>query len=95
MNNLAVIKAWEAGEKAKSGNLSTDGYNLYSYRLLIGVTGPAGEPFDKYIRNATAKGSDYFSKTTSQHVGMAVNNTGAKLLNINDQNHQFLYEMYA
>ena len=95
MTNLAVITAWESGEKAKSGNLRTDGYNLYSYRLLIGVTGPSGEPFDKYIRNATAKGKDFFSQITSNHVGIAVNNTGAKLLDINDKNQEFIFDMYA
>ncbi len=65
MKNENVIKAWMNGRSASAANLSTDGNNLYSYRLLIG-TGSGST-----ILNHTACGGSYYSQTTSCHVGLA------------------------
>ena len=65
MKNENVIKAWMNGRRASAANLSTDGNNLYSYRLLIG-TGSGSTIF-----NHTAGGGSYYSQTTSCHVGLA------------------------
>ena len=65
MTNEQVIKAWTNGQSAKSGNMSTNGIELYSYSLMIG-TNSGG-----VIYNHTAPGGSYYSQTTSKHVGLA------------------------
>ena len=69
MRNDEVIQHWKNGKSAKSftGNLSTNGQDLYSYGLMIG-----------YIKNGkrtvklyTAADGNFYSKTTSNHVGKA------------------------
>ena len=64
VSNAVVIEAWLAGRKAEAGSLSTDGYNLYSYALLIGQ--------GREVYDYTAKGEFGFkTKTTSSHVVLA------------------------
>jgi len=36
MRNIEVAKAWSEGRKGKSGSMSTDGINIWSYAMLIG-----------------------------------------------------------
>lgn len=38
MNNVQVIKNWEAGKMGISETMSTDGQHLFSYDMPIGVT---------------------------------------------------------
>jgi hypothetical protein len=68
-NNKQVAIAWLNSQDAQShnGNYKTYGGNLYSYRMLIGVTAPNGQ---KYLLNVRGKGKSY-SSTTSQHVSKA------------------------
>ena len=64
VNNIDVIRAWAHGRSAKAGNLSTDGYYLWSYKLIIAI--------GKEVFQFTANGDrNFFSMTTSRHVGMA------------------------
>lgn len=65
MTNENVIIAWTKGQAAKSLNMSTDGNDLFSYRLKIGTGGGS------VIYNHTAGGGSFYSQTTSCHVGLA------------------------
>ena len=47
--------------------MSTDGFDLYSYDLLIGET--VGR--EKVLHDYTAGGLGFISQTTSQHVNIA------------------------
>ena len=38
MNNLEVAKFWSEGRAGRSGNMSTDGKDIWSYSMLIGET---------------------------------------------------------
>lgn len=69
LDNDAVISAWLRGQQGSShtGNLSTDGQKLFSYRLVIGDT-LGGE---KIALDYTASVGQFQSMTTSQHVGLA------------------------
>ena len=69
LDNDAVISAWLRGQRGSShtGNLSTDGQKLFSYRLVIGDT-LGGE---KIALDYTASVGQFQSQTTSQHVGLA------------------------
>ena len=69
LDNDAVISSWIRGQRGSShtGNLSTDGQRLFSYRLVIGDT-LAGE---KIALDYTASVGQFQSMTTSQHVGLA------------------------
>ena len=63
--NARVVYLWMNGKPGRSGSLSTNGSDIYSYRPLIGTT--AGG--DKLVRDYTAKGTyGYVSHTTSCHV---------------------------
>lgn len=68
MRNAEVCYQWFNGLSGKSdnGNLSTDGHNLYSYQMLIGITTKDNE---KHVLNV--RGEFRYSVTTSQHVGLA------------------------
>ena len=69
MRNIEVVKYWAAGRAAKSGNLSTDGTRLWSYRLCIGRRTRQGVT---RLQDHTAGGAAGFvSMTTSQHVNLA------------------------
>jgi len=63
-NNTQVIRAWLDGHKAKSRNLKTDGYYLYSYELVIA----SGRQILDYTTNGDLV---FVSMTTSRHVGLA------------------------
>ena len=65
MRNEQVIMAWIDGRPARNGrgSLSTDGRHLLSYDLVIG---DGGRIFDY-----TSSG-EYYSQTTSCHVGLAL-----------------------
>ena len=78
VDNSDVALAWVEGRAAVShtGNLSTDGKAIFSYKLQIGDTGENGK---KFVRDYTARGSYGFqSMTTSQHVGILRYIRGAK-----------------
>jgi len=69
ITNLNVVQAWIDGRDARNhrGTLtSTDG-RLKSYDEVIGVN-MGGTCI---IREATARGGQYYSQTTSCHVGIA------------------------
>ena len=75
MRNEEVIKSWLWGEAAGRGNLTTDGVNLYSYRLKIG----SREDGLNRVWDYTASG-EYQSQTTSCHVGLALRLTPQVIL---------------
>ena len=67
VTNRDVVRAWALGRSAKAGNLRTDGYYLWSYKLIIGTS-----ELGKEVLQFTADGNrGFFSMTTSHHVGMA------------------------
>jgi hypothetical protein len=70
MYNHKVIEKWEQGKRARSftGNLHTDGCDLYSYELKIGYTNEDGE---RIVKLYTAVHGNFKSKTTSKHVNKA------------------------
>lgn len=69
--NQDVVESWIQGEAMQhmSGKLSTDGKVLKSYSLVIGMT---DENREKVVGNYTANGGDFYSQTTSEHVGRAI-----------------------
>ena len=69
--NQDVVESWIQGEAMQhmSGKLSTDGKVLKSYSLVIGMT---DENREKVVGNYTANGGDFYSQTTSEHVGLAI-----------------------
>ena len=74
MNNHNVIKSWVRGFPASNfgskGNttLSTDGRNLYSYKLKIGYTTEKG---NKVVKLYNASTDNFKTMTTSRHVSLA------------------------
>ena len=79
VKNSEVINSWIKGSPAQGSNLRTDGEELYSYRLLIGKT-TGNVRKHKVILNYTSSGNHHISKTTSQHVNLAVR-AGVKVKN--------------
>ena len=76
MRNEQVIIAWISGRPAGNGrgSLTTDGVNLLSYDLVIAQSlNGQGQVFDY-----TASG-EYYSQTTSKHVGLALRLSGFEL----------------
>ena len=69
MRNIEVIKRWSTGRAAKSGNLSTDGTRLWSYRLCIGVRDVRGAT--RLLDHTAGGAAGFVSMTTSHHVNMA------------------------
>ena len=69
-----IAEAWMRGEIASTDNFFTNGERLYSYQLEIGVT--LGSK--KIVYDYTARGNNFKSKTTSQHVEEA-QRAGAEL----------------
>ena len=65
-NTSAVFRAWLNGERAHSGGVSTDGWRVWSYDLLIAAR--IGD--ETIVADYTASGVHY-STTTSRHVAMA------------------------
>lgn len=72
MTNEQVVRAWAAGGRGSNGrgSLSTDGTRLLSYDLVIGDS-RLGQVF-----NYTRGGGEYYSQTTSKHVGLALHISG-------------------
>jgi hypothetical protein len=70
MKNDQVPKFWRNNTPAKShtNSFTTDGYSLYSYKLMIGSTNERGE---KILYNYTEKADNFISSTTSRHVNLA------------------------
>ena len=70
MRNELVIDAWTRGFAADSHNgaLRTDGVNLYSYNLRIGYRSRSGSTI---LGDYTSPGGQFYSVTTSCHVGKA------------------------
>ena len=68
-NNRGVLRAWSCGQEAHSNNsnLTTNGSDLYSYGLKIGVTADS----TKIVGDFTSPGGHFASMTTSCHVGGA------------------------
>jgi hypothetical protein len=90
--NREVIDAWLAGRPAKAASLSTDGTDLYSYSLRIGThAGALGAVAFNYTATARPLAVDkngdpvamaarqFYSSTTSAHVGLALA-AGAQIL---------------
>ena len=67
MRNQDVIRSFAWGKRAAAGNLHTDGRSLWSYDLKIAQRTPEGV----VVGDFTAPGGDFYSVTTSKHVGMA------------------------
>ena len=66
-NNRDVVNAWVRGRVAAAGNLSTNGNEIYSYQLQIGETREG----KKVAFDYTSAGlREFYSMTTSKHVGM-------------------------
>ena len=67
MRNEEVIMAWVNGRSANNGrgSLTTDGVKLLSYDLVI------GDNLQKVVFDYTSSG-EYYSQTTSCHVGLAL-----------------------
>lgn len=65
MTNKNVAIGWINNKPTAAKNYMTDGQNLYSYGLLIGVT----EGSQKVVYNYTNTGN-FISSTTSRHVGL-------------------------
>ena len=68
MCNHEVVTNWAQGIEGFTRSLRTDGRNLFSYNLRIGMTGPEGE---KIVFDFTSSGGRFMSQTTSTHVGLA------------------------
>ena len=71
MRNDQVVRLWANGgmgttASTPNGNLSARGGKLYSYNLMIAER----TPNDTIIWDYTASG-EYYSQTTSKHVGLA------------------------
>ena len=67
MRNDAVVHAFSRGQRARAGALRTDGRSLWSYDLKIAQRTAEGI----VVGDFTAPGGDFYSMTTSKHVGMA------------------------
>ena len=65
--NEQCCLAWVNHEPCKSNRMSTGGFDLYSYNLLIGET----DGREKVLHDYTAGGLGCISQTTSQHVNIA------------------------
>jgi hypothetical protein len=61
---------WRMNRKAKTAtnSFSTDGSNIYSYRLKIGYTNEYGQ---KVLLRYTKEYNNFKSHTTSRHVNLA------------------------
>lgn len=63
--NKDVVDAWANNSQCNTQNMSTDGYNLYSYALKIGFTANGRKHVYNYMS------PNYISNTTSHHVSLA------------------------
>ena len=69
-----IVESWMRGEIASTNNFFTNGTRLYSYQLEIGTT--LGSK--KIVYDYTARGNNFKTNTTSQHVEAALR-AGAEL----------------
>lgn len=72
MRNNDVAQKWYEGEPAKSGHMSTDGRDLWSYGLCIGYTIPANRANPCHKVALAYRIPHFVSITTSHHVHHAV-----------------------
>ena len=79
MKNEDVVGAWLSGNSANGSHLRTDGSDLFSYNLRVGYT-TGNVRKHKVILNYTSGGNSHISKTTSQHVNIAIRK-GTKVKN--------------
>ncbi|MDD5454004.1 MAG: hypothetical protein PHW62_00690 [Candidatus Ratteibacteria bacterium] len=63
-----IVEAWKHNHPAREKTMSTDGLNLFSYDLQIGLTDGAGK---KIVLDYTKDGGHFISQTTSTQVGEA------------------------
>ncbi len=77
MTNEQVIYAWlnYRGASSSNGNLSTNGTDLYSYNLKIA----SHRDGQNRVWDYTSSGN-YYSQTTSCHVGLAIRHAGNFIL---------------
>ena len=68
LTNQEVIQEWANSREGEAGRLTTNGFDLFSYDLKIGITADDGS---KIVLDYTAGGGAYKSQTTSTHVGRA------------------------
>jgi len=68
-NSEHVVDEWKRSNPCASGNLRTDGSNLFSYRTKIGFT----QNGSKVVIDFTKETGKFISHTTSVHVNMAKN----------------------
>ena len=70
MKNKEISFAWKRNITAKNYNntFHTDGFDLYSYGLLIGTTSSDGQ---KILYDYTAATNNFISRTTTTHVNLA------------------------
>ena len=68
IRNDDVVNCWEKGHRGQNRNMTSDGSNLFSYRLKIGYTNEKGQ---KVALDYTAPTGNFYSMTTSQHVSLA------------------------
>ena len=68
MTNVDVASQWARGRRGTSGNMRTDGADLFSYWLKIGHTDERGR---KVLADFSKAGGRYYSATTSRHVSLA------------------------
>lgn len=61
---ITVIDKWLAGEKCRAGQLSTDGENLFSYRIKIGRTKDRGKELIDFSEETGTK----MYVTTASHI---------------------------
>lgn len=67
MTNSQVAENWSNNLPGKSGTMKTDGDNLYSYDLRIGLTLNGEKILIPYL----SRYNNFISQTTSKHVGLA------------------------
>jgi hypothetical protein len=79
--NDQIAYYWSRGTAATNGTgaFTTDGKNIYSYRLMIGTTNEQGE---KILFDWTSGAMGFQSQTTSCHVGKA--RLAADWIQVND-----------
>ena len=66
--NIDVAITWKNGKALRTRTMCTDGENIYSYRLLIGIT--KNEEKIAYDYTSTGK---FVSVTTSKHSNLVKN----------------------
>lgn len=68
IRNDDVVACWKRGNRGQNRHMTTDGSNLFSYKLKIGYTDESGR---KVALDYTASSGNFYSVTTSRHVSLA------------------------